>query len=208
MRQIISKHIATTGKQARILDLGCGHGAFMHSLRESGYQNVLGVDVSEEQIALARSLGIPGVVQSDLTTFLRNRESASADVILMMDILEHLTREEELSALDEVFRVLTPKGRCILHVPNAEGLWGMRIRYGDMTHEQCFTRSSVRQLLRTVGFQTVRCYEEKPIPHGTVSMVRRTIWELGTIWARILLASETGSIDAILSQNLLAGADK
>lgn len=173
-----------------------------------GYGNVSGVDISTEQTELALTLGITGITQSDLTPYLAAAPSASVGVFLLMDILEHLTREELFATVDQVFRVLTAKGRCIIHLPNAEGLFGMRIRYGDLTHELCFTSNSARQLLRTAGFQSVRCYEEKPIPHGIKSAGRRFIWDALTLLPRLLLAAETGASGSILSQNMLVVADK
>ena len=71
--------------------------------------------------------------------------------------------------LDEVLRVLRPGGLCLAHVPNAEGIFGMRVRYGDMTHEQAFTSKSAQQVFHTVGFSKVECNEEKPIIHGAKS---------------------------------------
>jgi cyclopropane fatty-acyl-phospholipid synthase-like methyltransferase len=56
-----------------------------------------------------------------------------------MDVIEHLTRQELFDLLDSVYRVLAPGGVCLVHVPNAEGLYGMRIRYGDFTHELAFS---------------------------------------------------------------------
>ena len=58
IRQYFPEH-----RDARILDLGCGHGAFIYFIREAGYANVVGVDHSSEQIAEARRLGIKGVSQ-------------------------------------------------------------------------------------------------------------------------------------------------
>jgi len=53
-------------RSARILDLGCGHGAFIYFLREAGYTDVVGVDKSPEQVAEAKRLGIDGVHEADL----------------------------------------------------------------------------------------------------------------------------------------------
>jgi hypothetical protein len=56
-----------------------------------------------------------------------------------MDFLEHLTKQELFCSPDMIRRVLKPHGFRIAQVPNAEGSYGMRVRYGDMTHEQAFT---------------------------------------------------------------------
>ena len=207
IEQVVHRHFAVD-KRTPILDLGCGHGAFVYVLRLNGYTSVSGVDISQEQVALARELGIDGIVQGSLLEHLQQAESGSVGVILLWDILEHLTRDEAFVVLDEVFRVLSPGGKCLIHVPNAEGIFGMRIRYGDLTHEQSFTPLSASQLLTTIGFCKISAYEDKPIPHGVKSIARRLIWDLGTLGHRLLLAAETGGTRFILSQNMLIVAHK
>jgi hypothetical protein len=126
----------------------------------------------------------------------------------MIDILEHLENDEMFEALDEVFRVLRKGGACVAHVPNAEGLYGMRVRYSDMTHERAFAPKSAGQLFRTIGFNDVQCLEERPQVHGLKSLVRRILWTAGTLAPRILLTAETGGQSFILSQNMIVIAHK
>jgi SAM-dependent methyltransferase len=207
IERVIHRHFPVD-KQTPILDLGCGHGAFVYVLRLNGYTSVSGVDVSQEQVALACDFGIEGIVQSSLLEHLQRAEPGSVGVVLLWDILEHLKRDEAFVVLDEVLRVLGSGGRCIIHVPNAEGIFGMRIRYGDLTHEQSFTPCSASQLLTAIGFCKISAYEDKPIPHGIKSVLRRLIWEVGTLGYRLLLAAETGGTRFILSQSMLVVADK
>jgi hypothetical protein len=42
--------------------------------------------------------------------------------------------------------------------------------------------------------------------HGVRSLVRRVLWEAGTLPHRVLLAAETGTWGSILSQNLVVRA--
>ena len=42
---------------ARILDIGCGCGGFVHFLHKAGYALAEGVDVSKEQVELSRERG-------------------------------------------------------------------------------------------------------------------------------------------------------
>ena len=196
-----------TRLDARIIDLGCGNGCYLHFFRQWGYTNLVGIDTSAEQVAMAHRLGITGVVQDTINDFL-TRPQPPADVVLLMDVLEHLTLDETLTLMDQILALLNPGGILLMHVPNAEGLFGMRIRYGDLTHEQSFTRSSMRQLLMAAGFDTQSCYEDKPVIHGLTSLIRRLIWEVGTLHYRLLLLAETGAGNAILSQNMLVVAKK
>jgi SAM-dependent methyltransferase len=205
LAHLISTHLPPE-RNARIIDLACGPGALLYFLQQAGYNNIAGADVSEEQIAVASRLRISSATCATLEDFLAAQSDASADAVLAIDILEHLTRPEVMDVLAEIRRVLKPGGRCIAHVPNSDGLYGMRIRYGDFTHELAFNPSSARQIFRVAGFREVLCFEDKPRVHGFISLMRRMIWDVGTLPARLLLAAETGAIGAILSQNIMIEA--
>jgi 2-polyprenyl-3-methyl-5-hydroxy-6-metoxy-1,4-benzoquinol methylase len=205
IKDLINHHVPAD-RNTRILDLGCGAGAFIFWLEQRGYKNIVGIDVSEEMVAIAQKAGLGQVKLGEILPELRATRSRSLDVVLAIDVFEHMSREQLFEICDEVFRVLKPGGRIIAHVPNAGGIFGSAIRYGDLTHEVAFTASSIRQLFNTTGFRDVRCYEDKPIPHGVKSFGRAFIWFIGTIGFRLLYAAETGKFDCILSQNLLAVA--
>jgi SAM-dependent methyltransferase len=207
IRSIIARYLPAD-RSARILDLACGAGAYIYYLRAAGYTNVSGVDISPEQIDLACSLGVQGLRCRDLITELRETGSASLDAVLMIDILEHLEYDELFHVLDEVCRVLKRGGTCVGHVPNAEGLFGMRVRYSDLTHTRALAPKSAKQLFRTTGFRDVECFEERPVVHGLKSLARRILWAAGTLGPRILLAAETAGRGFIMSQNMIVVAYK
>lgn len=187
----------------RIVDLGCGHGDFVYHLTELGYENVEGVDVSTEQIQLAHRLGVENVVCDDIEAYLRGQATGSVDIVLLIDVIEHMQRQELFDLMDEVVRVLDSGGQCLVHVPNALGLFGMRVRYGDLTHERAFTPNTMHQLFHTVGLSDVECYED--LPRGRF---RTRLWTLAILPFRALLWMETPDEQLILSQNMYATAVK
>lgn len=209
LRRLIRRHFPEN-RAAAIIDLGCGHGALLHFLREAGYRHLVGVDRSPEQVAAARRLGIEGVREEDLFETLRELPDRSQDVVVCFDVIEHFRREELLLFAEEVARVLRPGGRWILHVPNGESPFAARMRYGDLTHELAFTRESLGQLCLSCGFSRVACYEDAPVVHGFVSALRYGIWKAIRGLLRLYLAAETGDTGraAVFSQNLLAVAIK
>ena len=204
-KRVIKKHIPSDNTIA-IADLGCGHGTLLHNLKEMGYSNIIGIDTSKEQITLANELGISEAKHLDIDVFLQ--EHRSFDVIFMMDILEHLSKQEVIEILDQVNYALKDDAFIIMHVPNAEGLFGMRMRYGDFTHELAFTARSIQQILRACNFHSIACYEDKPIIHNIKSFIRHVIWRVLTFPYRLLFIAETGNTKNILSQNMLVVARK
>jgi len=182
----------------------------MFFAKHAGYTNIRGVDRSPEQVAEARRLGVTGVSQGDLVETVRASMTESLDLVLTFDVIEHFRRDELLALVDQIHRILRPSGRWIAHTVNAESPFFGRIRYGDVTHEQAFTRTSIGQLLLSSGFHTISCYEDAPIVHGLKSAARWIVWEVVRGVMRVCLAAETGSLDrsAILSQNFLIVATK
>ena len=207
IRSVIARYLPQD-RSSRIVDLACGSGAYLHYLRSSGYTNISGVDVSPEQIGLAHLLGIHNAECRDLLSELSEMDSDSIDAVLAIDILEHLKNDELFDVVDEIFRVLKKGGLCVAHVPNAEGLYGMRVRYADLTHERAFAPKSAEQLFLAIGFTGVQCFEERPVVHGLMSLVRRMLWTAGTTTHRVLLAAETAGRRFILSQNMVVVANK
>ena len=195
-------------KQIRIVDLGCGIGGFLKVFYSEGYTNISGVDVSAEEVQIAHQFGLPQVIQSDIIEWLKQSGTQSFDIILFLDVLEHFSRQEVISILAETQRVLREEGRVIIHVPNAEGIFGSRIRYADITHEQAFTYNTLSQICRHSGFAHFDCFEDKPVVHNVTSFFRRMIWEVLTFPFRLLFAAETGTFNVRLSQNILFKATK
>ena len=207
LRALVRRHFPAD-RSARILELGCGHGALLYVLQAAGYRNATGVDASPEQVAAAGRLGIEGVTEGDIMEALAHTPAASLDVVVAFDVIEHFAKEELLPLVDEVHRVLRPGGTWIIHVPNCEGPFGSHSRYADFTHEVAFDRFSLTQVLRAGGFAAVACYEDQPVPHGLISALRALGWMMIRSVLLVYVAVETGSWDrgAVFTQNMLAVA--
>lgn len=193
----------------KILDIGCGYGAFIFALRQFGYRNVWGVDISQQQVDTAIRLGIVGIERKDIFSALQESDDASYDCVIAFDVLEHHSKSELIVLVDEIYRVLRNGGVLISHVPNAESPFGARIRYADFTHETAFTCSSIGQLFNASGFKNTSCFEDEPVVHGVKSFIRYVIWNIFKAVIRMFILAENGSCKRyIASQNLLAVAKK
>ena len=209
LRRFIRVHIPAD-RNTRILDLGCGNGTLLHFLKEAGYRNVVGVDSCSEQILQAKESGVTEARHGDVFNFVNSASSESYDVVIAFDVIEHLTKPELFKLADGIHRILSRSGLWIIHVPNAEGIFGTRVRYADLTHEQAFTRESMEQLTRATGFRVLECFEDVPVVHGVKSMIRWLVWKGARALLRIYSMAETGDTGrgAVFSQNLLACARK
>lgn len=209
LKKLIRDHFPAD-KQARVLDVGCGHGTLLYFARQEGYNNISGVDVSAEQVEAAHHMGITEVQRGDLMESLQALPDGSQDVVIAFDVIEHFTRSELLPFVDEVRRVLNKDGRWLIHAPNGESPFVGRVFHGDFTHEQAFTQNSIKQLLFASQFSDVQCFEDYPIAHGLKSSIRRVFWKGIRSVLRFCIVAETGDAATrhILSQNFLTIAQR
>lgn len=180
-------------KGAVIVDLACGGGKLLWFLKEHGYHHLQGVDISHEQVQLARQV-IPQVEEADALNFLAGEKNCF-DLIMGLDIIEHFQKDEVLQFLDGCHGALKPGGRLILQTPNAESPWGSVIRYGDFTHEVCFTPNSLKRLMYMCGFRDVIIREQGPVPWGysMKSSARFTMWQVIRFCLKMWNVAETGN---------------
>ena len=96
-----------------LLEIGCAHGFLLDHLRAAGWK-VCGYEVSPLSGEYARrELGLdvkiaPGLEQAGF-------EPGSFDVVLMLDVLEHLHRPFDI--LRETARLLRPEGTLVVQCP-------------------------------------------------------------------------------------------
>lgn len=190
-----------------VVDLGCGQGELVRLLVDDGY-DAQGIDISQEQVAIAHAGGIGRVQQGDYSEILHQcRELYAA--VTATDLLEHLTKPEVLATFDCVAAALVPGGVFVARVPNAVSPLAGHIQYGDFTHESVFTARSIRQIAAAAGFDAVNVRPCPPVKHGIVSAGRAALWKAISTGYRIALAAETGTLSGhIFTQNLTFVARK
>jgi ubiquinone/menaquinone biosynthesis C-methylase UbiE len=169
--QAISKLLS--GKQQRLLDLGCGDGYFIFLVR-SKFEECYGVDVSSMRIEKAKLTANNLQCESnfsnhDIDTILPFADSFF-DVVTCMSVLEHVINPPNV--IDEVYRVLKPGGSFLLQVPNFAWLpFRFQFLFGklpltggvylcaDWEHLHNFTVSILRELLNKKGFsvESISC---------------------------------------------------
>jgi len=126
--------------------LGCGSGSLLMALKMAGYTNLLGMDLSDEQVKMAHEMGVSEVVLGDAMQFLRDA-SEGFDVITGMDIIEHFTKDELVELLQLIKGKLNPGGVAIFRTPNMDAPVASAFALGDFTHENYLNASSAEQVM-------------------------------------------------------------
>jgi 2-polyprenyl-3-methyl-5-hydroxy-6-metoxy-1,4-benzoquinol methylase len=163
-------------KQIAILDVGCGNGRLLQFFLKQGHNNLTGVDISPEQVEFAKKIH-PNVILGDALEFLRHH-SGEFDLVVGIDIIEHLNKSEVIEFLELTHSALRADGRLILQTPNADSPLGSVLRYGDFTHETCFSVGGLTKLMRLSGFKNMEPRELGPVPHGAFSCLRWVLWRI------------------------------
>lgn len=93
-------------KDAKILDVGCGEGVLVKRYKELGY-NISGLDYNYTSDL---------VKKGDITDI--PYEDNSFDMIMCLDVIEHLNILDQEKAVSELARITKPEGQAIITIPN------------------------------------------------------------------------------------------
>lgn len=171
--------LETEPRTARLLELGCGSGQLTFALAER-FDGLVGIDLSDVRVTTAQRLVAERYPQyRDKVTFSARDVSQplpfpdkSFDVVLAIALIEHVV--DPFALMDEIARVCRPGGCVVLNTPNIcyvkhakdlllgrlpmTGIPNRKIDYWrehgwDGGHLHYFSRSSLDDLLRHVGFR-------------------------------------------------------
>ncbi len=191
---------------ASILDIGCGEGSLLAFLRERGYANLAGFDISPENVAICHQIGLHFVEQADALRLGERYPDERFDVIFALDLLEHLPKGRAASFLADARRCLHPGGFLIIQTPNMGCVFGYYCRFNDLSHEFGLTEKSARDLMMVAGFQD-QDVEIRPSWNATTLLGFTREYYLRLIHRLIFLA-EDSSRPRIPTKNLLIRARK
>jgi 2-polyprenyl-3-methyl-5-hydroxy-6-metoxy-1,4-benzoquinol methylase len=198
--------ISSFPKDVGILELGCGRGYLLEYLKNHGFNNLKGIDISEEQIEISQKKGFD-VKVADAFEYLEIHNS-KFKLIFALDFVEHFYKEELFPLFERIFESLEDGGLLIMHTPNGQAIVSSKMIYGDLTHLTIFTPDSAEQLLRNIGFKEIKCYESEPVPKNSKSIIRWVLWKFIKFIYNLIRLVEIGVTEKILTQNFVIAAKK
>ncbi len=178
--------------EGKLLDLGCGGGAYVARMAAAGWQ-AEGMDMSEEAVRNVRAAGLtahqgtlPGAELSP----------ASYDTVTMRHVIEHVP--SPLATLRAVHDALRPGGQLLVACPQWDS--ASRERFGPCwycldlpRHLTHFSRATLARHVETAGFRVVRM-----VSRARPSWVRKS-------WARRAEASSGGAAPRRAKSRLWVG---
>lgn len=145
-RQVLSK---TSPPRPTILEIGCGHGLFLKSLKQDMPEAIImGADYSPEllETAAKTALGVP-LFQMDITDC--KLPTACMDGVVALNVLEHV--ENHFAAVEQVFRILKPGGIFVIEVPAGPSLYDAFDKH--FSHFRRYSMDKLVTLVEMAGFE-------------------------------------------------------
>ena len=181
-------------KSSTILDIGCGMGFLMLSLKQNGYNFVRGIDTDNKQVESCKQKGLDAFHVFDTLEFLAGKHD-QYDVITAFDVLEHIPAAGQIDFVKAVFAAIKPGGCFILTVPNANSVLASRNRYLDYTHHVLFTEVSLDFVLYNGGFREIKIMPlDYLIPSPSIrSFLHRVLLRYFRLRRRLEMMAELGT---------------
>lgn len=191
-RREMREHIPADA--ARLLDIGCGAGAFAAGLRAERDQagrnmEIWGVEMSPEAARLAAEV-MDRILTGDFHQVEKELPRGHFDAIVLNDVLEHVIHPDEV--LRRVRPLLAPGGVVVASIPNVRHFFNVvdLVVHGrwdytdegilDRTHLRFFTRSSMKRMFQENGYRVDRMVGINPT--GSLKFKLMNLLTLGR-WA-------------------------
>jgi ubiquinone/menaquinone biosynthesis C-methylase UbiE len=164
-----------------LVDIGTGRGELLAAAIDRGAARAIGIEYSEDAIRLARrTIDVHGVADRAEVLHADARaiplEDECADLVTLLDVVEHLAPHELSRTLAEAYRLLKPGGRLVIHTVPSRTIYEVTYRlqralrpgrrrawpadprndYERRMHVNEQTLRALRRSLRRAGFRPAR----------------------------------------------------
>lgn len=169
--------------QGKILDVGCGYGFFLESLKKRNWQ-IYGVEISKKAVSFAQKNLGRNILEKSFKE--AKFPSNFFDVVTFWYVLEHL--KNPLEDLKEAHRVLKRDGLIIVRVPNEStrfdkifyhlGKWAYKFfLMNPPRHLNDFRPKTLFKFLEKSGFLEIKIKNSKPRKTGTkLQLLKRKVF--------------------------------
>lgn len=194
-----------------VLNIGSSIGWFEREVGARGARSVVGIDVTDAAMAVAREF-------APAATFVRASAldlpfaPAQFDLVTMFDVLEHLPRGSEPQALLQIRNVLRPAGELALTTPNRHWfstptdpayylghrhyrlsrLTALLMETGFVVERTAVARRLFDQLDVLLYYAWRHLFRRERHPFGFVRRLADHEWQRGGGWNTLLIVARVG----------------
>jgi len=180
-KQLMNVNIAgniyrSLNQQSRILDVGCGAGSFLNSLRTDKGCEVYGVDISEAAVKEAKSSFGLDIFKGTITE--APLPAAHFDIITAWWYLEHISDPQ--TTIAKMSSLLKHNGYCIIGVPNFNSFNARHFKdkwyHLDCPRHLCiWTPRAITRLLENHGLVVTKIIYDKT-PWGLLGSLQYLLY--------------------------------
>jgi ubiquinone/menaquinone biosynthesis C-methylase UbiE len=167
-KMFVTELLSKFNKKMDVLDLGTGSGNF-EILFNTRVNKITGVDYNDEALNFLRTyikdhaIRNVDLVLSDISKLKFTEKNKKFDLIVMIDVIEHL-HFDEVEKLFKTFKnYLNIKGRVIIITPNYKSLWpileyvfdflNLAPKFREHQHLSKLYKSNLEKLIESNGFK-------------------------------------------------------
>ena len=159
LEKLIEKLESLLPKNAKIIDVGCNDGKFLSRLRESGFNDLHGLEPTKNMSERAINAGF-----KVFNSYLDSKKSGEIvaktgqfDCVTLRQVLEHI---ENLSDFGVALRnLLKPNGLLVIEVPDAQSHFDLPDFALWEEHINDFSLGSLKNFLRQHGLELIDSYK-------------------------------------------------
>ena len=133
-----------------ILEVGCGTGGVTKFLDK--YGQVTGIDSSAEAVSYCETHGIRNVFQADINELDLNSYKGKFDLILALDVLEHI--QDDVETMRRIKSLLKPRGLFFVNVPAYKFLWSEHDE--ALHHKRRYHSLELTTKLKDTGYEIIK----------------------------------------------------
>lgn len=149
----------------KVLDIGCGEGLFLSSLKKRSQIETWGVEINHDASVVAK-INADKIIEGDICNIIDYLPESYFDCVVFNDILEHLV--DPYSILEKIKAKLNKDGIVICSIPNIryfdvliDLLFKKQWKYEDSgvldrTHLRFFTKKSIIDMFDDLGYEIIK----------------------------------------------------
>lgn len=205
IRYNFSKYVEKVSKKdVSFLEIGPGMGEFVSYLN---IKSIYNIDIIDNDINVINFIKSNYKIKNSLCSNninLISKKLKNYDLILLTQVFEHISKEGYTTFLQTLYKHLNKNGYIIITVPNAGNPLGLIERYYDLTHQNAFTETSLRQLINICNIKdceiTIKGY--KIPPYNLLNMIRILFQKFLYLFFLILYVINGGVYTRIYNPNI------
>jgi SAM-dependent methyltransferase len=148
-RKIIANVIKNLalGKDAKILDAGCGNGDNLEMLSKAG--QLVAIERDENALARSKSRHIADVFKGELPDNLPVHIDKENDLIVLLDVLEHI--DDDQKSLSVLASWAKNNGKLLMTVPAYQFLWTVHDELHH--HKRRYNINNLKKVIENNGWK-------------------------------------------------------